>query len=214
MIVERAFVGARGIDSVQFSNSGTMVQAAVIRASGVEFVVGYLGSVTPARLAIVLTAGLAFMPVTYAGEFFDGGADEVAQLQALGLPAGCTVWLDLEGDKSAHWPADDLIAKINAWANAIKAAGYEPGLYVGSPQPLTGEELGKLQVQRYWKAPSRVQDRFGAFHDTPSLGPSKPIGFCMWQMWPQGVWHSSGVNVDVNIIGQDYRGRVPAWVRA
>ena len=209
MKTEQAFVGARGVDSLPFSQGGTMTQAQALKASGVDFFVGYLGAMNPARIAILLSAGLAFMPVTFAGEYFDGADDELSQLKALGLPPGCTVWLDLEGDKSYKWPTNDLIRLINDWAVKIIAAGYQPGLYVGSPQPLTGEELAALQVVRYWKAPSRVVDRNGRAWDSPGS-----IGFCMFQMWPQGNWKDTGVFVDVNIIGQDFRGRVPNWVVA
>lgn len=202
-----AQVGARGVDSLPFSQAGTRQQAIALADNGIDFFVGYLGAMSPERLAHVLLAGLGFMPVTFAGEYFDGAADELAQLQALGIPPGCTVWLDLEGDKSFKWPAADLIRLINEWATKLAAAGYQPGLYIGSPQPLTGDELSALKVVRYWKAPSRIGDRTGKIWDGPS-----GIGHCMFQMWPQMMWRSTGVFVDVNIIGQDYRGRVPSWV--
>lgn len=211
MKTERAWVGARGVDSLPFSHGGTAAQACALKASGVDFLVGYLGAINSGRLGAVIDAGLAFMPVTFAGEYFDGPADEVSQLRALDIPPGCTVWLDLEGEKTAKHPAPDLIGKIDAWARAIAAAGYEPGLYIGSPQPLTAEELGRLAVVRYWKAPSRVVDRYGVATDTP-MSKGQPLGFCMFQMWPQGMWKNTGVFVDSNIIGQDFRGRVPAWV--
>lgn len=203
---ETAFVGARGVDSFPYSLGGTCAQARALKASGVDFFVGYLGRMNPERLGFILDAGLAFMPVTVANTY--DGVRSALQAKALGLPAGCTVWLDLEGKTAYETPPSQLIAKINTWADAIKAAKYEPGLYVGSPQPLTGEELWKLNVVRYWKAPSRVFDRFGR----PWDGPEK-CGFCMWQMWPQHTWKDTGVFVDVNMIGQDHLGRLPTWVR-
>lgn len=209
MKTERAFVGARGVDSLPYSNSGTAEQAKRLAAHGVDFFVGYLGSMNPGRLEFILDAGLAFMPVTFAGEYFDGGADEVARLQALDLPSGSTVWLDLEGDKSFNYDPIKLQRLINAWAKTISDAGYMPGLYVGAPQPLTGSELSRLAVVRYWKAPSLVLDRNGNDWSEPP-----GIGWCMHQMWPQGNFRDSGVFVDVNIIGEDRRGRVPSWVVA
>lgn len=201
-----AEVGARGVDSYPYSLGGTADQARKLAASGVDFVVLYLGVANAARVKHVLDAGMAFMPVTLAARY--DGAAAVAQCKALGLPAGCTVWLDLEGKSSYETPAPALIAKINAWADAVKAAGYQPGLYIGSPQPLTAGELYALRVVRYWKAPSRVVDRFGTSSDGPQCG------FCMWQMWPQKHWRNSGVFVDVNMIGQDFKERLPAWVVA
>ncbi len=208
MKTQLATVGARGVDSLPYSQGGTAAQAKAMRAAGVEFFVGYLGCITKARVQFLLDEGIAFMPVTFAGEYFDGAADELAQLTALGLPRGCTVWLDLEGMKSYQTPAQELIAKINAWADAVAAAGFEPGLYVGSPQPLTADELYRLRVVRYWKAPSRVIDRNGQTSDGPSCG------FCMYQAWPSVVWRGTGVFVDVNFIQQDFRERLPSWVVA
>lgn len=207
MKVSEAFIGARGVDSLPFSQSGTQDQAHALKRAGVDFVVGYLGSINPARLAYVLDAGLAFMPVTFAGEYFDGARDEISHLKALRIPPGVTVWLDLEGRKSYDWPASDLISLIDTWANTIKLEGYIPGLYVGSPQPLTGPELAKLAVTRYWKAPSLVLDRNGKDWSEPP-----GCGWCMQQMWPQGFFRGTGVFVDVNIIGQDRKGRVPTWM--
>lgn len=207
MKMENAFVGARGIDSLPFSGGGTREQAIKMKDAGVDFFVGYLGSINATRVAYLLEAGLAFMPVTFAGEYFDGGKDEVAQLQALDIPAGTTVWIDLEGQKSWQTDPIKLQEMINACADAIGGAGYLPGLYVGSPQPLTGPELARLRVYRYWKAPSLVLDRNGKDWSEPP-----GIGWCMYQMWPQGIFRNTGVFADVNIIGQDRKSRVPTWV--
>src|SRR5690348_11289341 len=114
MKIETAFVGARGVDSLPFSQSGTAEQAQKLAARGVDFLVGYRGVRNAARVGYVLDAGLAFMPVTLAGEVFDGAADELAQLRALGIPPGCTVWLDVEGKKTLDVPVGELAAEINA----------------------------------------------------------------------------------------------------
>ncbi len=198
MKTQVAKVGARGTDSVQSVDSS---HAKGLKTAGIDFVVRYLGSVTPVELKGILDAGLAFMAVTYADRF--DGAAAVIQLHNLGLPQGCTVWLDIEGQ--SIWTMDPLllISKINAWADAVKAAGFMPGLYIGSPQPLTSLELYALHVVRYWRAPSRVMDRHGA--------PAEPsCAYCMSQLWPSVMW--AGVWTDVNFIGQDYQSRVPSWV--
>lgn len=213
MNVEKVPVGARLVDSEPFSRAGTAAQAKRLRETGIDGVIGYLGAMNSARLQYVLDAGLGFMPVTYAGEYFDGSADELAHLRALRIPAGATVMLDLEGRKSYDWPVQDLIAKINAWAKAIQAAGFIAGLYIGSPQPLTGLELARLAVTRYWCAPSLVLDRNGQDWSEPP-----GIGFAMRQFWPQRHWPNDTdphrVWVDINMVGEDRRGRVPTWVRA
>lgn len=204
MKTEQARVGAIGFDSLPFSMGGTAANAKAWKVRGADFFVGYLGKMNKARLDAVLDAGLAFMPVTLAGEYNDGADDEIAQLRALCLPAGCSVWLDVEGQKAFATPPAELIAKIDTWATAIQAAGYMPCLYVGVPQPLTSDELWNLKVQRYWRGQGSVRDR------TNALAEPTKCGWCMTQMYPSIT--VGGVLVDANIIGQDYKGRVPAWV--
>lgn len=211
MRTEQAFVGARVVDSFPFSVGGTRVQADALKCTGVDAFVGYLGYMNAARLDHILGAGLAFMPVTVAGEYKDGAADEIAQLTALGIPKGATVWLDLEGPEA--WKTDPaVLAKyINAWAVAIEGAGWQPGLYVGAPQPLSGPELYKLAVKRYWLGIGRCIDRTGkdAYPD---------CGWSMRQDWhgkKSGMmWKDTGVLVDTNGVQCDHFGRLPMWVRA
>lgn len=204
LVTERAFVGARGADSLPFSSSGTLEEAKALKASGIDFFVGYLGVINATRLGHLIEAGIAFMPCTLANKF--DGALAVASLKALGIPAGVTVWLDLEGRKIFDTAAPVLIAAIDAWSNAVIMAGYMPGIYVGSPQPLTSEELFALKSVRYWNALSRESDRFGKLAE-PSCG------WCMWQMNPSIVWRDTGVLIDINILGADFKGRVPSWSR-
>lgn len=209
LAVAKAPVGSLVVDSLPFSQGGTLEQAKALKARGVSCLVGYLGSIDAKRLAAVLDAGLAFMPVTFAGEYNDGAADEVAQLKALGIPAGATVWLDLEGQKAFATPPAELIGKINAWADAIRGAGFMPGLYVGVPQPLTSEELYRLRVSRYWHGQGSVRDRFGALAE-PFKSFTACRGWNMVQAAPSVTW--GGVLVDANLVLGDYRGDVPAWV--
>ena len=105
-------------------------------------------------------------------------------------------------------PTHELVDRLNAWASAVADAGFQPGLYVGSPQPLTGDELYRLNVVRYWKAPSRIFDRNGLVWDGPASG------FCMYQLNPTVSWKQSDVDVDVDFVQQDFLGRVPRWVIA
>ena len=207
MRVEHAFIGARGVDSYPFSLGGTADQARALASRGVDFFVGYLGAMNGVRLGFILDAGLAFMPVTLAGEVFDGAMDELAQLRALQIPQGCTVWLDLEGKKTLTHPFDDLTRLVNDWAEKIQQAGYIAGLYIAPPQPFSGPELAHLKVTRYWNSAGRVQDRHGKIWDEP-----EGIGFCMRQGWPQGLFRDTGVFVDPDMIWADRKGRVPSWV--
>ncbi len=204
MRVEPAAVGARLVDSLPFSQSGTGAQAHALQVSGVDAVAGYLGVINRDRLGFILGAGMAFVPVTLAGEYNDGPDDEIGQLATLGIPRGATVFLDMEGMAAFKADPAQLIAKVNAWADAIAAAGFVPGLYVGVPQPLSSDELYALRVSRYWRGQGSVRDRRNA------LAEPTGCGWCMTQMFPSV--QRGGVLVDCNIIGQDYKGRVPAWV--
>ncbi len=192
-----AFVGARGTDSVTLLDA---TSAGNFKKQGIDFVFQYLGSVTADGLAAILAAGLAFMPVTYADQF--DGAQTVAEVKALGLPAGCTVWLDVESIGPAV-SVPTLISQINAWANAVSAAGFQPGLYVGANSQLTSQELYQLAVVRYWHSLSMILDRNGQLAE-PSCG------FCCYQLYPTVNW--AGVDVDLDFIQQDFQGRLPSWV--
>jgi Domain of unknown function (DUF1906) len=194
-VVEIATTGARGTDSLQTVDA-TAAQG--LKASGVDFVIHYLGTVTSPIVDTILNAGLAFMPVTRADRF-DGPA-AVAELAALGLPSGCAVWLDVEAVSSID--PTSLKQQINSWAEAIIAAGFEAGLYVGAGCPLTSVELYQLKVTRYWKSQSKVIDRNGQLAEPG-------CGWCMIQLFPSITW--AGVLVDVDAIQQDYRNRLPSW---
>lgn len=200
-------VGSVVVDSLPFSQSGTIGQAMALRADGVDCLVGYLGVISKARLGIVLASGMGFSPVTLAGEYEDGPNDELAQLAELGVTKGTTAWLDLEGLKA--WKSDPglLISKIQNWADAIVSAGYIAGLYAGVPQPLTSDELWKLRnITRYWKGQGRQVDRFG------NLAEPAGCGWCKYQMYPSH--HLGGVWVDSNMVGADYKGRTPTMMVA
>lgn len=211
MKVEKANVGALVVDSLPFSLGGLPDQAKALRALGVRCLVGYLGAMNCARLQSVLHAGMAFMPVTFAGEYNDGANDEIAQLKALGIPPGASVWLDLEGMTAFKSDPVALAAKINAWADAIKAAGYMPCLYVGVPQPFTSSELYALRVVRYWHGQGSVRDRHGNLAE-PFRSWSQCRGWNMIQAAPSVTW--AGVLVDANLVLGDYKGDVPSWVVA
>jgi hypothetical protein len=121
-------------------------------------------------------------------------------MQKLNMPAGSTVFLDVEGTPAWNTPAGALIDKINAWAAPVTAAGFVAGLYVGNPQPLSSSELHGLAVYRYWRGQGRCIDKTGALAEPKN-------GWCMFQMFPSV--QCAGMLVDHNIVGHDYRGRVP-----
>ncbi len=193
-----AKVGARGTDSVQAVGGA---HAAALRASGIDFCVRYLGSATPEEVTDILAAGLAFMPVTFADKF--DGDSAVAELEALGVVKGTSVWLDVEGKSVYAMQPAELIATITRWCDPVSAAGYMPCLYVGAPQPLTSTQLYQLPTQRYWRGQGRVVDVTGRLAEPT-------CGWCMTQAYPSQMW--AGCWVDLDFVGQDYEGRVPVWM--
>lgn len=204
--IEVMKVGQVVVDSLPFSQGGTLQQAEALKKTGVDAIAVYLGVATPARVAAVMTAGLGVLAVTLAGEYNDGSQDELGQLTLMGLPKGATVFLDLEGLAAFKTDPAQLIAKVETWAAPVVAAGYVAGLYAGVPQPLTSEELYALNgITRYWKGQGSQRDR------NNNLAEPKGCGWCLTQMWPSYV--RAGVLVDANMVGQDYKGRTPTMVK-
>ncbi len=204
MLAQVAYVGARGFDCLAHVTPAVAVE---MKGRGFDYCVRYLGSVTPEELKGILAAGLAFMPVTFGGSF--SGPDAAAYCKGLGLPAGVTVWLDVEGWKSAADVAE-LTSKINAWAAAIKAAGYDAGIYVGAGSLLDSHELYALPVDRYWHSLSRVVDRFNNLAEPE-------CGWCQYQLVDTEPMAADGkpypIPIDINVIQKDYRLRLPTWAR-
>lgn len=200
LTAQPATVFARGCDTIA---TITPKYAAWLKANGYDYVCRYLGGVTPKELADILGAGLAFMPVCYAGRF--GGPKELAALRALGLPSGVTSWCDVEG---VTMPAADLITVLNARSTIVRAGSFDPGGYFGFDPELTGLEMGALVIDRYWKAMSKIVGRDNLVAEPTS--PHGPIGWCHMQLNPGNVIRG-GVKIDVDIIQEDFRGRVPTW---
>jgi hypothetical protein len=210
MRVERARPGARGLDSLSFSEGGTAGEAAALRAAGVDCVYGYLGVISLERVGFILDAGMAFLPVTLADRF--SGPDAVLQLQRLSMPSGVAVTLDLEGPAILRDPPA-IIAVVDAWGQVITNAGFNPTLYVGVPQPLTSQELWDLGVHGYWRGQGSIRDRFNNLAEPTG-------GWWAVQAWPSvklenGVFvEDPGGPYDLDMLTADYRRRLPNWVVA
>ncbi len=209
-----AQVGAVVVDSLAFSQGGTLAQAQGLAKAGVHGVAVYLGVVNAERVGHVLAAGMGCFAVTLAGSYNNGAADEIAQLKALGFPLGKHVFLDMEG--MAAYKSDPLvlISKVNEWADGIRAAGYKPALYVGVPQPLTAAELWKLKVELYWRGQGCVRDRHGDLAEPYDVANNNGCGWSITQKYPSRNLGTPATWVDMNMVGQDYKGRVPIWAVA
>ena len=209
--VAAAAPGAQGFDS-----DTTIVPAAAtaLIAAGFRFAVRYLSRTAPQNSSdlggdeaqAILDAGLALMAVQHCP--LPGWAPTAALGQqygqiaarnaaSIGLPAGLSLWLDLEG--VADWSTiTETIAYCNAWAAAVAAAGFPPGLYVGANQPLSGDDLyWRLRVTHYWKSASTVPDiPYRGYQMVQALAPS-PV---------------AGVAIDRDVILADNFGGLPMWL--
>ncbi|HTQ41890.1 MAG TPA: glycoside hydrolase domain-containing protein [Polyangiaceae bacterium] len=189
-------------------------KAAALRATGIKGVFRYLGDVSAAEAATILGAGLVLFFVNHsraygwipsAAEGAADGARDVQRLQKLGVPKGVHAFFDLEGVGGGDPRA--VIAHVNAWAAAVKAAGYIAGLYVGEQTLLTSDQLFALpDVHLYWHSASRVTDASGK-----EAGPA--CGWAIFQGNPVDVV-VAGVVVDYDSVYEDHFGRLPIGVAA
>jgi Domain of unknown function (DUF1906) len=194
-------VGARLVDSViEFSPD----QCRTLKANGVEGVALYLESLTEARLAWTLEAGLGALFVGYAesegwhptaAHGAQRGSEMVARAKAAGVLPGAELWRDFEG------PAGDATIDmcgqdIEAGAAQVVSSAYLAGLYVGE-QPLNGARLYALRgITGYWQALSR--------------GIAEPTsGWKIRQLYPST--RVAGMLVDFDFAQQDFAGRSPLW---
>ena len=163
--IQTAPSGVRGFDA----DTPISTQAAAdFFSAGFRFCLRYVGRVQMASYDLtaqeaegILAAGLALMPVQHV---LDPGWQPTAALgaeygqnaatfaQQLGFPAGVNVWCDLESVATSA-AASDVTGYCNAWYEAVAAAGYVPGLYVGYEPGLTGQQLhDDLRFDAYWAA--------------------------------------------------------------
>jgi hypothetical protein len=191
----------------------TAAVAGLFVQQGYAFCLRYLSIGTPqdqgdlstAEAQDILNAGLALMPVQHVleagwaptlarGQSY--GANAAANAQEVGFPAGVCVWCDLEGVAQGT-PAQDVVDYCTAWYQAVAAAGYVAGLYVGSGCILNGEQLYALPFANYWQSAS----------ETPNLSGR---GYQMQQRFvPQRV---NGIGIDANQTHVDSEGGRAMWL--
>ena len=196
------------------AQSARQLRAATYKGHPIEFVVRYVSiggesgaDLTAAEVAAILDAGLAllvvqhvripgWLPSTAMGS--SDGSHAATNAAAIGYPKGCHLVVDLEG-VLVGTPADVVIGYVNAWALAVRAAGYRAMLYVGYDTMLTPGQLYELPyVEAYW---SDFGERQVAVR-----------GFCMKQL--SGTVALPGVPfpVDPDKIMADNKGDYPVWM--
>lgn len=195
MTVATARMRAIGIDTVMPITDVRAV--AVVQDPAIEFVGRYIDSLTLDEVATIHAVKLGILPITYADEF--DPAPRIAKLRALGCPTGVTCLLDIE---SVKLTPDQTITQANTWAFAFKAAGFDPGVYVGAGAGLTQAQWTGLIVDRYVRSCSLVPEPFE--------------GFCGVQLYPpnQSLRVPSDLVVDWLVACLDYKGRgLSLWTR-
>jgi hypothetical protein len=207
--IQQAPAGLAGFD-VDTVLSAANAQG--LKNAGYEFCIRYIPrtaslgkhDLTNTEALNILNAGLSLMAVQHVanspwtpdaalgtayGSYAAGYASQV-----VGIPPGVNIWCDLEG-VAPGTAANDVIAYCQAWYDAVNAAGYVPGIYVGYDTLLTSQQLHALPFEHYWRAYN---------------GPQVAVrGFQLLQKTQKTV---SGVTIDPNITQNDNMGDAVLWL--
>jgi hypothetical protein len=208
-------VQAAGDGLLGFDTDGivTAAKAADFFVRGFRYCIRYVSRVakqgpddlSSAEALDILNSGLALMPVQHVRDSGWipsaqlGGSDGVHAVYhafIIGFPPGVNVWCDLEG-VSQDTPAQLVISYCNSWYDAVAAAGYVPGLYVGADAILDGRALRfRLKFTHYWKSLSNVPEIVGR-------------GYQMLQSAEQTV---DGISIDQDRTQIDLLGDKVLWL--
>ena len=207
----------RAIPSVPGFDCDTSLSADIARqffVQGYKFCLRYLSTgqvssqdLTEQEATDILNSGLALMPVQHAtkqgwspskalGQ--QHGQDASANADNAGFPVSVNLWCDLEGVNSSA-QAQDVIDYCEAWYQAVSAAGFIPGLYVGAGTLLNGRQLYDLPFQHYWRSQSQVPDIPHRGYQVIQLGPPIQI---------------NGILIDLDVVLVDSQGGAAQWLRA
>lgn len=207
--VEAAPAGAQGFDcDVKL----TAESASAFAAAGFRFAIRYLtrddpeseSDLTTEEALDILVAGLALMAVQHVAPAgwvpsaelgTEYGSWAAANAMQVGLPPGVSLWLDLEGI-AAGTPGDEVVAYCNAWYASVAAAGYVPGLYVGSGDILDRQGLAETHFELFWQSGGDV--------------PVPPRGYCLVQSIDGASL--DGVAYDSDRVQADAAGNPPFWL--
>jgi len=128
------------------------------------------------------------------------GTAAARNAKAAGYLPAANLWQDLEGVSSTSKP-QDVIDYCNEWGNAVIAAGFLHGLYVGYDAILSAQELYALPtVRSYW---SDFGNRSVAIR-----------GFAMKQLTNDTVIPDLPFPIDLDLVHADMLGARPTWMMA
>ena len=167
--------GAKGFDAnciispalaARFVSAGYAFAIRYVRrafASGHDITAGELAGLVQAGLGVMLVQHVAnpgWLPTAALGAAY--GATAASEAASAGMPRGTTLWCDLEG-VNGRASSGDVIQFCNQWHDAVQAAGYLPGLYVGDACGLSSAQLHKnLRFRAYWSAYNLNRDNYPA----------------------------------------------------
>jgi hypothetical protein len=209
-VVVSAPSGALGFDTNQVLTPET---AALFVADGYRFCIRYVSraeaqgasDLTASEALDILGTGLALSVVQHprlAGwtpsreSGSQDGSWAARHAIAIGFPPGVNIWCDLEGVAPAT-AAQVVIDHCNAWFDAVSAAGYVPGIYVGFDAILDGTALhARLKFSHYWKSLSDVPD----------------IAVRGYQMVQADEHAAHGIGIDNNVTQSDRLGGAVIWL--
>jgi glycoside hydrolase-like protein len=206
-------------DAVGFDCSAkiSMASGKHLSAMGFKFAVRYVGlsqpnasDIDPDEMAIILGEVGALWLVQHplnAGWSPSGqlgqahGTSAARNAKAAGYLSAAVLWQDLEGVSEAS-SMQSVIDYTNEWGNAVTAAGFLHGLYVGFDAILTPSQLYRSlpTVRTYWSD-------FG----------SRAVevrGFAMKQYTNSISLPDVPFAVDLDICGPDMLGARPTWMIA
>jgi hypothetical protein len=205
MIVQPIPVGARLADTITVLTDTT---CKALKAAGMDGVVRYWETLTPAEVQNILDASLGLSVCGYsrapgwvpsAALGTQDGYDELAKAQALfgQVMEDMDLWIDLEG---CAGPSEATSEYLQAAGAALTSHLARAGVYVGDdPGGLDGPGLyAPAAITGYWRSPSIV--------------PEPACGYSRSQLWP--TVFRGGVSVDIDFCGSDRRGRVGTWIVA
>ena len=203
-IVESTGPFKKGVDTIDSADLARL--APQVRAEGFDFAYVYLGGATAAQCQAI-AAVMPIIPVTFGNR--TDPSEAIGHMISMGLPfkdpttgLPASILLDAEAQSD---PKMTLINRWNGWAAGIQKQGASAGIYEGEETtPLSGDDYGGLLFTEYWKSASMVP--------CPTLH-GQPIGWLCSQYLPANHKIQCGLVVDVDFIAQDFRGRVPTWMR-
>src|SRR5689334_15618159 len=213
------YAATDGLKGLDVNRPIAASEAAALVGHGYQFAVRYVRrkdkhsyDLSVKEANAILASGLGLMvvqhvapegwkPTANLGSTY--GNTAAAEATRIGVPAGVTVWCDLEGVSSTA-SAKAVIDFCNRWHSKVAAAGFVPGLYVGFGAGLDADQLyWSLRYTHYW----------GAYNVGPIDGPTKR-GFQMKQRVANAADRITGFDADFQVddVHADALGGLPTML--